>query len=273
MLNNKQYREREISKRFEEMYKIFDEWDNYQCVNPDFIPKRKIQKLEDSFNERAKELNNLIEAYIGFEDPNYLIVFKERLQKIYKENSSLFYSSYDEESGFTSNNYLVGLRSILVPFPIPGINKYNYFSLLAGRKYLERILYETHLLIEISKRKIYQETSIYSCVKSFLCVLYPSLITGRGYFNGVLKSYNPDVLIPELKTAVEYKYSKSEVDIAKHLDEIVIDAKGYTGDAKYDNFYAVFYTRGKIISQMRFEIAVKQKQLPGNWKCIMVQGK
>ena len=86
------------------------------------------------------------------------------------------------------------------------------------------------------------------------------------------KCYIPDILIPSLNCAIEYKYAPTLEKLTRTMDEILIDVNGYSNHDIYKLFYAVFYVKPGIIIKRRFDQIWSEKQFPDNWKGILVYG-
>lgn len=78
--------------------------------------------------------------------------------------------------------------------------------------------------------------------------------------------------MPEIYTAVEYKYADTEAKLKTQIDQVVADTKGYTGDTNYKIFYAVFYVTDDFWGIDKFETAWKEMEFPKNWKGIYIIG-
>ena len=101
----------------------------------------------------------------------------------------------------------------------------------------------------------------------FLLRTYPKLLKKqpRSKFIKTAQEYKPDILIPELKTAIEYKYAKSENRLKAIIDQIYADAANYTNDDDYLKFYAVFIIDGNFWAPPKCEAVWKEKNFPPNW--------
>ena len=120
-----------------------------------------------------------------------------------------------------------------------------------------------------------RQTYIYKQVKWVLGLYYPSCrLRNKASFIQEFKAYNPDLLIPELKTAIEYKYVKSATDnIDEFIDQIRIDVANYTDDYRYENFIAVIYIQNtSVATPESIEVAWKAKKFPNNWELVIVNG-
>ncbi|EPU1022796.1 hypothetical protein ACVUNK_004389, partial [Escherichia coli] len=87
------------------------------------------------------------------------------------------------------------------------------------------------------------------------------------------KEYKPDILIPELFTAVEYKYASTEEKLKSTIEQIAADVKGYTGDNDYNIFYAVFYVTTDFWGLEKFMNVWNENKFPQNWIPVYVVGK
>ena len=262
--------EYDIESLLFEVERLYDQWDEYSGIYNGSQPFRQQILLEELYENQIEKLFYHVGYYLenkGMQD--FLKRFKKDIEMKYAKRENLYSSTYHEESGMSSCNVCSDLRKLLSPTNIfhSRNNKYMF-----GLKFLERILEGTHLLVVMSSEKVKGEPSIYNAVKKYLSIIFPRIEGGQASFRSKLKRYNPDVLIPELKAAVEYKYAKSEKDITRQIDELVIDAEGYIGDDDYNHFYGVIYTKGLFMTQERFNEALSDKKILNNWKIFMVQG-
>ncbi|KFC19111.1 PD-(D/E)XK nuclease domain-containing protein [Epilithonimonas lactis] len=134
------------------------------------------------------------------------------------------------------------------------------------------LLQNTGFIVKNLNKPIKNESDIYQQVKWILGLYYPSCrLRNKASFIQEFKAYNPDILIPEMKTAIEYKYVDSANDnIDEFMDQIKIDATNYVNDSRYENFYAVIYIEDISISTPEsIEIAWKSKHFPNNWNLVL----
>lgn len=145
----------------------------------------------------------------------------------------------------------------------------DYFKKLEVNK-LKQILENTNSIIKNTKTKITNETSIYKPVKWLVEIVYPTTRTlGKARFIKKFTTYHPDILIPEISSAVEYKYIRKGAGIETYLDQIKTDADNYEGDSEYKFFYAIVYFEDKSeINPAGFKQAVIEKKFPDNWTLI-----
>ncbi len=73
--------------------------------------------------------------------------------------------------------------------------------------------------------------------------------------------------------AAEYKFSDSEAEVKKALDEIYADMKGYSGHDEWRTFFAVIYTTDAIVHQDKLEAEFRGIKADINWTPIILVGK
>lgn len=144
--------------------------------------------------------------------------------------------------------------------------KTDYFKKLEVNK-LKQILDNTNSILDRTKVVITNETSIYKPVKWIIEIVYPSARSlNKARFVKKFSTYQPDILIPEISSAVEYKFIRKGVGIEKYLDQIKTDADNYEGDLEYKFFYAVVFFEDKSeINPASFQQAIYEKKFPDNW--------
>jgi len=135
---------------------------------------------------------------------------------------------------------------------------------------LKLILENTNSILSKTKTKISNETSIYKPIKWFVEIVYPlSRDLAKARFIKKFTTYHPDILVPEISSAVEYKYIRKEENVEKYLDQIKTDADNYVGDPEYKYFYAIVYYEDKSeINHEAFKQAVREKRFPETWTII-----
>ena len=138
-------------------------------------------------------------------------------------------------SGEPYNIFLVNLSQFLSPLDVLGDS--SRYLKLSGVQYLEVILRNTATIIHKSGIKPKSETEVYNAVKHVLEAVFPSAKPGaKSNFVKTAQGYKPDILLPELSAAVEYKYAADEGKLKNVIAQISDDVKGYTGDSDYKLF-------------------------------------
>ncbi|MBP6236682.1 MAG: hypothetical protein KA270_06875 [Saprospiraceae bacterium] len=132
---------------------------------------------------------------------------------------------------------------------------------------LKQILENTNSILAKTNTIVTNETSIYTPIKWIVEIVYPTMRSlGKARFIKKFSTYHPDILIPEISSAVEYKYIRKGVGIETYLDQIKTDADNYEGDLEYKFFYAIIYFEDKLeINPAGFKQAVFEKKFPDNW--------
>lgn len=137
------------------------------------------------------------------------------------------------------------------------------------------ILKNTDHILKNCNVEVHNEADIYKQVKWILGLYYPKCRNrNKAAFIQQFKTYNPDILIPELRTAIEYKYINNQSDnIDDFIDQIKIDATNYVGDSNYNYFIAVIYIEDvSVATYESVEEAWKAKKFSDNWELVVVNG-
>lgn len=157
------------------------------------------------------------------------------------------------------------------------LNAFDDFSIIDARKefdILENILNSTATLLKDFGIQPTSEADVYKPIKNICKAVFPDNKDCSHYkFLQTAKCYNPDILIPSLECAVEFKYVNDEKELNRTMDEILADVEGYKGNPSYSVFYAVFYATNSFCSSKRFNSMWAEKHFPENWKGIYVQGR
>jgi len=142
------------------------------------------------------------------------------------------------------------------------------------KKKLISILRNTGYILKNLKTTFKNEADIYKAVKWVLSLYYPSCRSRqKAAFIHEFKTYSPDILIPELKIAIEYKYLNNAKDnIDEFIDQIKVDATNYINDPLYDTFIAVIYIENiEIVTPEMIKTSWKTKQFPNNWILVITE--
>lgn len=216
---------------------------------------------------RLKDLYILIQSYLEIRQmPLLLENFKNELAKQFERN--IYESEKTNPEGEPELIITQLFRRYLEPFVFFDYSKIKDDENLK----LSSILQNTGFIIRNLDKTIKHESDIYKQIKWILCLYYPSCrLKNNASFIQQFKTYNPDILIPELKTAIEYKYLDAANDnIDEFIDQIKIDATNYVNDSRYENFYAVIYIEDiSIATPESIEISWKSKHFPNNWNLVL----
>jgi hypothetical protein len=132
---------------------------------------------------------------------------------------------------------------------------------------LKLLLENTNSIVTKTRTNVTNETSIYKPVKWVTEMIYPTARElPKARFIKKFSTYHPDILVPEISTAVEYKFIREDENAEKYIDQIKTDADNYKGDPEYKYFFAVVYYENKEdINPEAFRQAIKEKSFPDNW--------
>lgn len=161
-------------------------------------------------------------------------------------------------SGQPYNVFLSKIHQFLSVFDFLN-SDHDRYKRLSGIQYLEAVLNNTASIVSNTKITPKSETEVYNAVKHVLAAIFPSSINPKSNFIKTFKAYNPDILIPELNVAIEYKYANTENKLKTTIEQIAADVNGYTGDKDYDIFYAVFYVTEDFWGEDKFKKHGKNK--------------
>lgn len=268
-----------------------------------------LESLEDEFKEYNKLLNEysgvLYHDYHGHrQDQDELIsagywcekylVRMYHIASVYLEHQNLL--QYLEEFKKSFEPYKVDHSKLLDydMFPIGHgefehemkiiiewsnlLSPFNLFG-SAEEKEIERkssklinILKSTNEIIKSTNRTIKNENDINSLIREVCSWFFSGVVSySDGYFTHKFKNYRPDVIVSEVGVAVEYKLVKHDKDIGNKLDELLIDAKRYSGNSRNRMCIAVFCLTKKI-SKTKKEIREDWQNIefPKNWRLIII---
>lgn len=277
-MNEQTYRENKIVETLWSMSSDFSElaymWEfaSDEAKNDDDYV-RKEEELKKNFEHKAKTVYKLIITYIEASSlKEYLIDLKKEFETLFTDKT-LFIEEFDDNSGELYSATVSRFWHFLSPFEFSQQNYIDKLLKQTGVTYLERILRNTQVIINETNLKPTSEPQIYNAVKFVVKSVFPSALEPTSGFFKSFKNYNPDILIPEIHTAVEYKYADTKAKLKSQIDQVVADTKGYTGDKNYEIFYAVFYVTDDFWGIDKFETVWKEMEFPKNWKGIYIVGK
>ncbi|MHA0927080.1 hypothetical protein [Enterobacter ludwigii] len=255
------------------------EYKHAMCLNDHpnedacFEIQEEINSLTESFRWNLESLYLSSLAYLDEKKLNHSIniflkIFGEDINCL--KNSEQFVTGEDFME--PQNVFLAKLNVFLSSFEFTE-SAWEKRERIAGLKYLKTILRNTHLITAKMSKPPRTETEVYNAVKDTINVIFSNCKFPKSNFIKSFKEYNPDILIPELFAAVEYKYASSEQKLKTTIEQIAADVKGYTGDNDYSIFYAVFYVTTDFWGPEKFKNVWRENEFPHNWIPIYVVGK
>jgi hypothetical protein len=142
---------------------------------------------------------------------------------------------------------------------------------VTGLNVFETILRNTAKIIADANKEPDHEVEVRNLV---LRVLEYSFVDARkeGVISKTLKIYKPDIVVPSLMAAAEYKFARVKTDMKNQFDGIIADMKGYGGHPDWRNFYVVFYQAGAFYTEQQLVEYFRQARVTDNWTPIVLNG-
>lgn len=223
----------------------------------------------DWIRSGLQNLYLLVAAYIESRKmPGLLQVFLKRFENTITDNKKLIEDELPHPEGEVELKVLSEYKKFLDIF-----KTFDFRELKEDEtKKLTSILRNSGHIVNRLKVKIRTEPDIYKQVKWIIDLYYPSSRNkNKAAFIQNFKTYNPDILIPELRTAIEYKYLKDNSDnIDDFIDQVRTDANNYVDDYRYDTFFAVMYISDPAIATPEsIQVAWDAKRFPDNWSLVI----
>ena len=244
---------------------------DYCEIGEEYFIHKDIENHSFKFNSLLKSTYLLILSFIESQNNFELLkLYKQDLEKVLEPNFNGYKPINDDEleETFYISDELDKMKEYLIPFQ--AFN--NDFYKNAGLIFLENILSNTSVILKELKIQPNSETQVYLPVKFATKVTFPDSSFPSEPFYKTAKGYKPDILIPSLNSAIEYKYAKDETKLINTIEQILIDVKGYSNHPLYKIFYAVFYVTPGFCEKKRFQIIWDSYKFPNNWKPILVIG-
>jgi hypothetical protein len=251
----------------EDIYNIFINSEVEVQSARDFIGSEIVQIKKRRFEYLSQRVYNLCIAYFESKKlPIYIYRFDEKIRSYLSDQKKLF-SSYAEFPGDEQSAVVRMFWQFLNSFP-----EFGSVEEKLAIDYLYNLLKSTSVILNISGVKPESEAQVYKAVEKFCKILLSDGQFAPAAINQTAKKYRPDILVPSLNCAIEYKYAETEEILYKTIDEILEDVQGYNNDPIYTNFFAVFYITSAFITEDRFNTIWEEKNFPKNWEGILVFG-
>ncbi len=177
---------------------------------------------------------------------------------------------YDGESGYwfsTTQTFLNDYLDVIRLF-LP-VNDSN--TQMAALEILENMLRSTAVLMSKHDLVPKNETEVNRFMETFIKAAFPKALYNPSV-PSVLKSYHPEFGIPELQVLIEYKFAEDEVELKAAVDGVLTDTRGYSGDAQWRFFFAVFYLTDAFSTETRVRAHFEQCGVPDSWRIIVLNG-
>lgn len=263
---------KELEGLFWELDYIGD-WDHISGKHQDDLKERYI-KACDSFNYYARRIFILCCAQLESEGLiNLLSDFKKDIEPyLANKDNKLFESEFDEENALATSTFLGTIILYMEGTKSFSSVSENIMTHRVGLQYLENILKSTAIILKNLGKPPKKETDIYKEVKYVLHSVFIDYHKSTFAFTKPTKNYKPDILIPQLNTAIEYKYADKEEALSECIEEIRTDVYGYSDHPTFKLFYAVFYMKNNFCTNERANEIWSDHEFPKNWKPIFVSG-
>jgi hypothetical protein len=155
-------------------------------------------------------------------------------------------------------------------FYIDLLNSLYGFRDLIHKNKLETLLRSLDFFFH--KSSISKEKDFFNGVNRLIRAVYPDCQHLKDIqFIKKLKSYIPDIFIPECKSILELKYADEKEIFKSCIESIDTDVIGYSNNENYKYFYAVFYCTELFFSIDEMETIWKERSYPENWKYFIVR--
>lgn len=227
---------------------------------------------EEWISIRIRDLFHYILAYLEARAmTHFLETFKEKFHAIIDDDKIITKAEITHPEGEPELVIITQFKQFLDPFKFFDYQQTREDETLK----LISILKNTDFILKNCNIEINNETDINKQMRWVLGLYYPSCRErNKASFIQEFKSYIPDILIPELKTAIEYKYIKSKThNLDEFIDQIRADASNYTEDYRYETFVAVICIENtSVATPENIEVAWKAKKFPNNWELVVVNG-
>lgn len=274
-MTNKKYKEK-LEKEFKLYLKLLNR-ESFVLFNEYYGEEVNQDERNTSdywCNEYVLRMFNIVCVYLehlGFND--YLSEFKSRFAERQKEDSNLVqyemfpiaYGDFEHELGI-----LIEWRRLLSPFDLFGNAEQKEIDEKISR--LINLLECTNEIIKFTKTIVKREDDINSMMRSVANWYFTGVYSyTEGYFVHKFKHYRPDLIVKEIGVAVEYKLVRQESEIGNKLDELLIDAKRYSGNHHNRICIAVFCL-SNIIEKTKKEIREEwtTMEFPVNWRLLII---
>ncbi|KHS67103.1 hypothetical protein QT13_15030 [Pectobacterium brasiliense] len=252
------------------------EWE-YKKENESHPPQYLLDGDDEFVSPFQEILQSIYLSTICYLDEKNLKCYLAMFYKVFGNDPSL--PNHRDEflidhywSGEPYSVFLAKINKFLSSFEFTESSREKY-DRISGIQYLETILKNTAVIISKSKLSPKTESEVYNAVRLTLEFVFASSKSPRSNFIKTAKEYKPDILIPELYAAVEYKYAADEQKLKSTIEQIAADVKGYTGDRDYSIFYAVFYVTEDFWGQAKFSKVWSDQRFPKNWIPMYIVGK
>lgn len=264
----------DLEKRFQHYYDAVLKnshllWEFY--YNPGHVSSDNVKVASFWVREYLENMYRIACVYLETQGLNeYLVAFKIKYSSIIlDENKATNITSYPLLDGddFEEMYLIHEWKNFLSPFNLfkQDISKDELLK-------LKELLKNTNNILKLTGIKVKNEESINGVVRDVLDLYYNNVIAFKeGFFRHSFKNYRPDVIIEEIGVAIEYKLIRKNDEISTKIDELIIDAKRYTGNSFNKKCLAVFCLSNKVTkTNKQIKEDWNKHKFPSNWDLIII---
>ncbi len=129
------------------------------------------------------------------------------MKDFFQSEKTILSSGMQDFDGEVYSKILVEISDYLNAFEFFSENGLEYLLKRAGITFLENILENTAVIINDLNLTPTSEVQVYNSVKVVCKAAFPTAIYPTTPFISIAQEYKPDILIPFLNCAIEYKYA------------------------------------------------------------------
>lgn len=142
---------------------------------------------------------------------------------------------------------------------------------VTGLHIFETILHNTSKIIERAGLMPSSEAQVREAVRGILQLAFRDVIREIPIPKSI-KVYRPDIGVPSLMAAAEYKFIDLMQEAKAALEGIYADMRGYAGNHTWRNFYAVLYMTENFYNQADVDYEFRLVKADVNWTPLVVIG-
>lgn len=142
---------------------------------------------------------------------------------------------------------------------------------VTGLRVFETMLENTPRIIERSRLVPSSEAEVRKAVRDVLRMAFRDVVREIPIPKSI-KTYRPDIGVPSLMAAAEYKFIDSEREAKAALEGIYADMRGYSGHHAWRSFYAVLYMTENFYTQADVDYEFRLAGADLNWTPIVKVG-
>jgi hypothetical protein len=142
---------------------------------------------------------------------------------------------------------------------------------LTGLGVFETILGNTAKIVSQAGLEPDREVAVSGKIRDTLDLCFTHVIQDPPIPKGITR-YKPDIGVPDLMAAAEYKFVDTKEEMKRALREVYTDMKGYGGHSEWRSFYAVFYMTKPFFTQKEVDKEFHLVKADLSWTPLVVVG-